>query len=302
MGLVWVHDLPFMPGVQVRFQLICGEVKAAADRFLRDLPRPAIPSSADLTEDALLQWAEEAVQVEALVKQQVDAAFSSAASTEYLSKVLAGFRMACHDSPVLKHLVTFHETMERRLSDRMITALSRAKGEKDELVKDAMQHLLYTSELTTFHDLEVRISRCIVKHIIANIKVQRFVIPDSFKFSEDADTAQKRSDLQAKHARLEHANDVISQIHEAFNPVHGGKWMEKTVKKVEPIKEDDVSSEDEMQQALPTSHAASAETDRLYDEHVSASPSFRGAAQVHADLEAGPLSSSASDLGFVNVP
>ena len=236
-----------------------------------------------------------------MLKQRIDAAFSSAASTLYLSRVLSGFKIACDNSPDLNHLDTFREFMKRRLSDRVITALLAAKGEKDELVKDAMQQLLYTTEQTTIHDLEVRISRCIVKHIVANVKVQRVIIPDSFEFIEDSDHAQKRKDLHAKHVRLDHASNVIGHIHEAFNPEHDGNWIEKIVRQAEPAEVDDLFTEDDTPQQLPTSHAASVETDQLYAEHQSASPSFRGAAQVHADLESVPVSPGASDLGFVSL-
>ena len=68
--------------------------------------------------------------------------------------------------------------------------------------------------------------------------------------------------------------------------------------------EDDAGSDDDslLDTPVPVSHAASAAKDKLYEEHQSASPAFRNAAQLQSDLESIPLSSSASDLGYIKVP
>lgn len=177
----------------------------------------------------------------------------------------------------------------------------------DDLVKQAMQQLLYTAQLdNTLSNLEVRISRCIVKHIINNIKVQRLTMPKDFVFTENADNAQTRAELLGKHAQLDHVDARIERIDEAF---HNPKWVEEMVESA-PVnpdqvhQADDVASDDDslLDSPVPASHATSAAKESLYEEHQSASPAFRNAAQLQSDLESIPLSSSASDLGYINVP
>ena len=267
---------------------------------------PTYTSSSDLTAPALLSWAEDAIQVETLVQQKIIAALSS---TKYFSIALANFKTACSNSKDLKHLGTFHEVVEHKLSDRITAALLDAKPVVDDLVKEAMQQLLFTAQMdNTFHNLEVRISRCIVKHIINNIKVQRLTMPSTFTFTENADNAEKRAELLAKHAQLDEVAAVINKIDEAF---HDENWMENRVAPPQPSVDqvhqaDDAASDDDSlldtPLVLPVSHAASAAKDQLYEEHQSASPAFRNAAQVQSDLDSIPLSSSASDLGYINVP
>lgn len=118
---------------------------------------------------------EDSNHVEALVQQKVDAALIS---SKYFSIALSNFRTACLNSKDLKHLSTFHELVEHELSKRITAALSKAESDVNDLVKEAMQQLLFITQMdNTFHKLEFRISRCIVKHVINFIKVQQLTMP-----------------------------------------------------------------------------------------------------------------------------
>ena len=57
--------------------------------------------------------------------------------------------------------------------------------------------------------LTTRITRCIIKHIMEYTMVKPLVVPSSFKFSEDAATAQKHAELTEK---LERFNTVKAAI------------------------------------------------------------------------------------------
>ena len=160
----------------------------------------------------------------------------------------------------------------------------------DELVKDAMRNFLYSTENERIFDvLQVRISRCIVKHVTEYVLVKATVIPSSFRFSEAAATAHKRADLEAKLEGLQAAGVAIAYIDLAFVCDNwGDNVVTALLKNTQATMDPELSIPDDI----------SDQTTALYEEHVPASLSYANARAAHlqAYLEQLPLSPSASDL------
>ena len=180
------------------------------------------------------------------------------------------------------------------MSDTVTAALQEAKPIVDDLVKDAMQQLLFASQVEkVFRELEVRVSRCILKSIIAHIKVQRLDIPSEFIFTEDPETAKTRMQLRAKHAKLDAAAAVISQIDEAF---YCDNWLEKSNEAGLPNPNQVHEADEKFDQELFLGPSLAAQAE--YEERQSASLPYRDAVPFPAYMEDGHVPSDASDSSF----
>ena len=243
-----------------------------------------------LTGIQLLAWAKNFISLETQLKDTFSAAM---ASKEYISIVQDAFQKDLH----LLRLDTFRALLEGpggKLAEHVAEAMLEAKLVVAELVKDAMQTLLYTAEMReTINTLETRLVKCIIKHVMEYLLVKRPIIPPSFKFCEDATTAQRRCDLEGKIRRFDAARAAIFDVQQAFDR---DSWGDDVVEALLR------GTQATMDPELSASGDISEQTAALYEEHVSASPSYANAAQVQADLEQVPVSPSASDLDYVKLP
>ena len=293
--------------VQVDFAYVCKEVAQAALEIMDDLSRldvPAFTSTAELEASQLLRWAEDTIATEAQVRWSVNAALSS---PKYLQAVRTAYQCAFDSDPQLKRLATFQDWLERdhgKLADRVTEALLEAKPIVDDLAKAIMQYLLYTSPNMIFRTLQMRVSRCITKHVLEHVKTKPILIPNNFQFTEDNKTAQIRRDLMQKLANFEQAADKISNIQRAFTDDHyGEEVLQSLLDAVEALNPAEPSAHEAPALLQPVYISPSAAA--LYDDlgvHSPGSPHFGHAASVHAHLEEAPGSPVASDLSFVNVP
>lgn len=73
----------------------------------------------------------------------------------------------------------------------------------DELVRASIQQLLGSTVLNfVLGELKVRVSRCIVRHVVEYVKTKPIVLP---KIHEDKQVAQQRADLVQQLANLKEA-------------------------------------------------------------------------------------------------
>ncbi len=162
----------------------------------------------------MLKWAEVTLDNELQIKQSVNAALQS---SRYLEAVRTAFDRVCHCAPHrggLQRLATFQDMLHGELSDRVTKALLAAKPLVDELARASIQQLLCSTALSFVHgELKVRVSRCIVRHVVEYVKTKPIVLP---KMYEDKQVAQQRADLVQKLANLDAAASKIKNIEQDF--------------------------------------------------------------------------------------
>lgn len=291
--------------VQMDFAYVCKEVSQAVLEVMDDLSRldvPTFTSTAELEASQLLRWAEDNIAMEAQVRSSMSAALSS---PKYLQAVQTACQRAFDSEPQLKRLATFQDLLQRdqgKLADRVSEALVEAKPVVDDVAKALMFQLLYCTPDMIFRTLQIRVSRCITKHVLEHVKTKPIVIPANFQFTEDDKTAQIRADLVRKLANLEHAADKISNIQRAFTDDHyGEEVLQSLLDAVEALKPVEAPASEAPPPLQPVNISSSAAA--LYDDLGSPRSTSSGhAASVHAHLEEVPASPVASDLSFVNVP
>jgi len=89
-------------------------------------------------------------------------------------------------------------------------ALLAAKPVVDELVRASIQQLLGSTVLNfVLGELKVRVSRCIVRHVVEYVKTKPIVLP---KIHEDKQVAQQRADLVQQLANIKEAAFKIKNI------------------------------------------------------------------------------------------
>jgi len=148
----------------------------------------------------MLQWAEETLDYELQIRRSVNAALQS---SRYHEVVRTAYDRVFHYAPHLQRLVTFQDTLHGELSDRVTQALLAAKPVVDELVRASIQQLLGSTVLNfVLGELKVRVSRCIVRHVVEYVKTKPIVLP---KIHEDKQVAQQRADLVQQLANLKEA-------------------------------------------------------------------------------------------------
>ena len=92
----------------------------------------------------------------------------------------------------------------------MTQALLAAKPVVDELVRASIQQLLGSTVLNfVLGELKVRVSRCIVRHVVEYVKTKPIVLP---KIHEDKQVAQQRADLVQQLANIKEAAFKIKNI------------------------------------------------------------------------------------------
>lgn len=80
----------------------------------------------------------------------------------------------------------------------------------DELVRASIQQLLGSTVLNfVLGELKVRVSRCIVRHVVEYVKTKPIVLP---KIHEDKQVAQQRADLVQQLANIKEAAFKIKNI------------------------------------------------------------------------------------------
>ena len=162
----------------------------------------------------MLKWAEVTLDNELQIKQSVNAALQS---FRYLEVVRTAFDRVCHCSPHqggLQRLATFQDMLHGELSDRVTKALLAAKPLVDELARASIQQLLCSNALSFVHgELKVRVSRCIVRHVVEYVKTKPIVLP---KMHGDKQVAQQRAHLVQKLANLDAAASRIKNIKQEF--------------------------------------------------------------------------------------
>lgn len=85
-----------------------------------------------------------------------------------------------------------------------------AKPVVDELVRASIQQLLGSTVLNfVLGELKVRVSRCIVRHVVEYVKTKPIVLP---KIHEDKQVAQQRADLVQQLANIKEAAFKIKNI------------------------------------------------------------------------------------------
>ncbi len=148
----------------------------------------------------MLQWAEETLDYELQIRRSVNAALQS---SRYHEVVRTAYDRVFHYAPHLQRLVTFQDTLHGELSDRVTQALLAAKPVVDELARASVQQLLGSTVLNfVLGELKVRVSRCIVRHVVEYVKTKPIVLP---KIHEDKQVAQQRADLVQQLANLKEA-------------------------------------------------------------------------------------------------
>jgi len=159
----------------------------------------------------MLQWAEETLDYELQIRRSVNAALQS---SRYHEVVRTAYDRVFHYAPHLQRLVTFQDTLHGELSDRVTQALLAAKPVVDELARASVQQLLGSTVLNfVLGELKVRVSRCIVRHVVEYVKTKPIVLP---KMQEDKQVAQQRADLVQKLANLDEAAFKIKNIEKEF--------------------------------------------------------------------------------------
>jgi len=89
-------------------------------------------------------------------------------------------------------------------------ALLAAKPVVDELARASVQQLLGSTVLNfVLGELKVRVSRCIVRHVVEYVKTKPIVLP---KIHEDKQVAQQRADLVQQLANIKEAAFKIKNI------------------------------------------------------------------------------------------
>ncbi len=155
----------------------------------------------------MLQWAEETLDYELQIRRSVNAALQS---SRYHEVVRTAYDRVFHYAPHLQRLVTFQDTLHGELSDRVTQALLAAKPVVDELVRASIQQLLGSTVLNfVLGELKVRVSRCIVRHVVEYVKTKPIVLP---KIHEDKQVAQQRADLVQQLANIKEAAFKIKNI------------------------------------------------------------------------------------------
>jgi hypothetical protein len=85
-----------------------------------------------------------------------------------------------------------------------------AKPVVDELARASVQQLLGSTVLNfVLGELKVRVSRCIVRHVVEYVKTKPIVLP---KIHEDKQVAQQRADLVQQLANIKEAAFKIKNI------------------------------------------------------------------------------------------
>lgn len=80
----------------------------------------------------------------------------------------------------------------------------------DELARASVQQLLGSTVLNfVLGELKVRVSRCIVRHVVEYVKTKPIVLP---KIHEDKQVAQQRADLVQQLANIKEAAFKIKNI------------------------------------------------------------------------------------------
>ena len=159
----------------------------------------------------MLEWAEVTLHNELQIKQSVNAALQN---SRYLEVVRTAFDRLCHCAPGLQCLATFQDMLHGELSDRVTKALLAAKPLVDEVARASIQQLLCSTALSFVHgELKVRVSRCIVRHVVEYVKTKPIVLP---KMHGDKQVAQQRADLVQKLANLDAAASRIKNIKQEF--------------------------------------------------------------------------------------
>ena len=131
--------------------------------------------------------------------------------------VRTAFDRVCHYAPHhlggLQRLATFQDTLHGELSNCVTKALLAAKPVVDELARASIQQLLGSTFVSVHGELKIRVSRCIVRHVVEYVKTKPIVLP---KMQEDKQVAQQRADLVQKLANLDEAAFKIKNIEKEF--------------------------------------------------------------------------------------
>ena len=204
--------------LQVDFARLCRDVSQAVLEVMGDPPSPfggpgfiGSWSPETMQGSQMLKWAEVTLDNELQIKHSVNAALQS---SRYLEVVHTAYDDVLRGAPHLQRLATFQVTLHGKLSDRVTKALLAAKPVVDELARASIQQLLCCSALSFVHgELKVRVSRCIVRHVVELVKTKPIVLS---KMREDKQVAQQRADLVQKWANLDEAALKIKSIEKEF--------------------------------------------------------------------------------------
>lgn len=277
-------DVDSRPG-QVNFPQICTEVACSASGILDGMWRCLSWSDHYNTIEgtALLIWVEDTIKVEAEVNSSLTAALTSA---KYLEIVIAAYNSTFDSDPQLKRLDTFQDMLTNghgTLHSRVTEAMLEAKRDVDVLAKNDMDQLLYLTGTKMFPLLKVSVSNCIVKHIINCVKIKPFTIPNSFQFTKDDHTAERRADLMQKLENFDKAVSRISNIGREFN---ADKFADKVLQSLlDAAKVLNPNASSASQVDLPQPAYISTAAAALYDDldlHSSGSPASGQSAQTQS--------------------
>ena len=204
--------------LQVDSSCMCNGISSVFWRVVNNCETPDAPH-----QDGFMDWdvwAKNFINYESQVQLSVNAAMDDKG---YLIVVRAAFTVAFTKDSHLLRLDTFRDLLLRDnglLSVCVAQALLEARSTVDELVRETLRSLLggsLSENQAKCQDCSMRISRCLLKHIVEYVLVKPLVMPTGFRFTEHAAIAQKRLEFQAEIDRFSAAHAAITAIEQKFD-------------------------------------------------------------------------------------
>lgn len=193
---------------QVDYEEICQNADQAAERHMQPLPSfsAANPSSRRLTD-----WAESLIGLEERVK---DIMAGVTDKSLYLPIVRAAYANAFQRHPHLTRFVT----LEQRLSSTELDALvggvmNKCRPFINEVVKSSLRDMhSNVSGGDLMEPLKGCARNCIIKYVVAELKLKPLQLQSDFQFVEDEGTVANRKALERKRDRLFNASEAFKLI------------------------------------------------------------------------------------------
>ena len=206
--------------LQVDYEAICTALQATSIQVTKSSQLVSLTTHMTYHSWGSLAWAESVNKVEEKVTKAIMLAL---AGDKYDRPVLDAFNAVFENSTLTPlKLKRFGSLKALLLSDLVPKRIAEAKKAAAPVIYDMLQKALvqlnYDTALgSTFHQLDVGIRGCIIKHLIAHIKNRPLSLPSSFQLVEDDKVKKKRSRLTDKLTQIVTATDKIAHIEEAIS-------------------------------------------------------------------------------------
>lgn len=206
--------------VQVNYDEVCAALQATSIQVTKSSQLVSLTTHMTYHAWGTLSWAESVTKVEEKVTKAISAAL---AGDKYDRPVLDAFNAVFEKSTLTPlKLKRFGSLKTLLLLDLLPKRVAKAKEAAAPAIYDMLQKALvqlnYDTALgSTFHQLDVGIRGCIIKHLIAHIKNRPLSLPGSFQLAEDDKVKKKRSRLTDKLSQIVTATDKIAHIEEAIS-------------------------------------------------------------------------------------